>query len=590
LTQSSRAQTWFDRGLVWCYGFHHEEAVACFETALAEDPNCAMAHWGIAYALGPNYNKPWEAFQGADLTDAVSRAHRALLEAQATATPSSVEAALIGAVSQRFPAELPAEAPPADWSVWNVGYADAMREVYRQFPDDPDVAALTADALMNLTPWQLWDQRTGAPAAGAATEEARLILDRALAAPGGTDHPGLLHFYIHLMEMSPHPERALWVGEALRDLVPDAGHLRHMPTHLDVLVGDYQSVIRGNAAAIRADEKVAAKTGETSFYTLYRAHNYHFLVYGAMFAGRSAQAFDACDWLLAAIPDDLLRVCAPPMADWLEPFLAVKFHAQIRFGRWQDIIDTSLPVDQQLYCVTIAFGHYARGVAYAATGQVAAAEAERDAFREATARVPVSRTLFNNTAVDILAVAAEMLDGEICYRRGEFETAFAHLRRAIELDDGLPYDEPWGWMQPTRHAYGALLLEQGRVAEAEAVYRADLGLDDTLPRACQHPGNVWSLHGYHECLVRLGKHETAAIVAQQLALAAADADVPITASCFCRLSPAPSTGLDNADGNGAVGPSVGDLDAASACGCGPDGTCACGPGCGCGGTGPNSQA
>jgi tetratricopeptide (TPR) repeat protein len=553
--------------LVWCYGFHHEEAVACFEAALAEDPNCAMAHWGVAYALGPNYNKPWEAFEGVDLTDSVSRAHRAVLDAKATATPSGVEAALMGAIMARFPTELPAEGPPSDWSVWNVGYADAMRKVYRQFPDDPDVAALTADALMNLTPWQLWDQRTGAPAPGAATDEAHLILDRALAAPGGTQHPGLLHFYIHLMEMSPHPERALWAGEALRDLVPDAGHLRHMPTHLDVLVGDYRSVIRGNAAAIRADEKVAAKTGETNFYTLYRAHNYHFLVYGAMFAGRSAQALDACDWLLAAIPDDLLRVCAPPMADWLEPFLAVKFHAQIRFGRWQEIIDTPLPMDRQLYCVTIAFGHYAKGVAYAATGQVAAAEAERDAFREACARVPVSRTLFNNTAVDILAVAAEMLDGEICYRRGEFETAFAHLRRAIELDDGLPYDEPWGWMQPTRHAYGALLLEQGRVAEAEAVYRADLGLDDTLPRACQHPGNVWSLHGYHECLVRLGKHETAAIVAQQLALAAADADVPITASCFCRLSPGPSTGLD------------GDVDAADGCGCGPD--CACGGGSGC---------
>jgi tetratricopeptide (TPR) repeat protein len=308
-----------------------------------------------------------------------------------------------------------------------------------------------------------------------------------------------------------------------------------MPTHIDVLCGDYRSVVRSNSAAIAADERFAAREGAMNFYTLYRAHDYHFKIYGAMFLGQSETALEAADQLAAALPEELLRVEVPPMADWLEGFVPMKLHALIRFGHWQEIIDTPLPDDAALYSATTAMTHYAKGVAFAATGRLDEAEDQRLLFAAAVARVPDSRTVFNNTCLDILAVASAMLDGELDYRAGKVDTAFAHLRRAIELDDGLPYDEPWGWMQPVRHAYGALLLEQGRVAEAEAVYRADLGLDDTLPRANQHPGNVWSLHGYHECLVRLGKTEQARIIRQQLDLAAAQADVPINASCACRL-------------------------------------------------------
>ena len=223
------------------------------------------------------------------------------------------------------------------------------------------------------------------------------------------------------------------------------------------------------------------------------------------------------------------------MADWLEGFVPMRMHVLVRFGRWQDIIDTPLPADPDLYRVTTAMTHYAKGIAYAVTGRTAEAARQRLELAAAAGRVPPSRTVFNNTCADILQVAGAMLDGELEYRRGNYDAAFAHLRRSVELDDGLPYDEPWGWMQPARHAYGALLLEQGRVAEAEAVYRADLGLDHTLPRACQHPGNVWSLVGYHECLVRLGKHEQAGIIEQQLTIAAAYADVPIHSSCFCRM-------------------------------------------------------
>ncbi|MFC9163044.1 hypothetical protein ACFTZ8_19695 [Streptomyces fungicidicus] len=533
-TSSADAQLWFDRGLMWTYAFNHEEAVACFERAAEADPDCAMAHWGIAYALGPNYNKPWDAFDGDELVRTVERAHRAVEQAQGKAAHAApVERALVEALRARYPRARAAE----DCSVWNEPYADAMLAVYESHPGDLDVATLCADALMNLTPWRLWDLRTGLPADGARTLEARAVLDGALATDAGARHPGVLHLYVHLMEMSPTPEAALTVADRLRGAVPDAGHLRHMPSHLEVLCGDYRRVVSDNTAAIAADEKYLERAGAMNFYTLYRAHNHHFRIYGAMFAGQSRIALDAAARLEAAIPEKLLRVQSPPMADWLEGFLAMRVHVLIRFGRWDDILALPFPADPELHCVTTAMLHYARGVALSATGALDGAEAERDSFRAAVDRVPGTRMLFNNTCHDILAVASAMLDGELAYRKGEYDIAFAALERSVALDDNLPYDEPWGWMQPTRHAYGALLLEQGRVAEAEAVYRADLGLDGTLPRPLQHPGNVWALHGFHECLTRTGKLGEAAIIAQQLKQAAALADVPVEASCFCRLEP-----------------------------------------------------
>ncbi|MFJ5556931.1 tetratricopeptide repeat protein [Streptomyces sp. NPDC093250] len=531
-TSSAEAQLWFDRGLVWAYAFNHEEAVLCFEKAAEADPDCAMAHWGIAYALGPNYNKPWEAFDDDELVSAVERAHRAVERAHEKAVHATpVEQALVEALRARYPQARAAE----DCSVWNEPYADRMLAVYESAPGDLDVATLCADALMNVTPWQLWDLRTGRPADGARTLEAKAVLDGALATEAGARHPGILHMYIHLMEMSPTPEAALTVADRLRGAVPDAGHLHHMPSHLEVLCGDYRRVVSDNTAAIAADEKYLQRAGAMNFYTLYRVHNIHFKIYGAMFAGQSKIALDAAAQLEATVPEKLIRVQSPPMADWLEGFLGMRVHVLIRFGRWDDILALPFPDDQDLYCVTTALLHYARGVALSATGATDAAEAERRSFRAAVDRVPASRMLFNNTCQDILAIASAMLDGELAYRKGEYDTAFAALERSIELDDNLPYDEPWGWMQPTRHAYGALLLEQGRVAEAEAVYRADLGLDDTLPRPQQHPNNVWALHGFHECLLRTGKTGEAAIIARQLQLAAALADVPIDASCFCRL-------------------------------------------------------
>ena len=258
-----------------------------------------------------------------------------------------------------------------------------------------------------------------------------------------------------------------------------------------------------------------------------------------MFAGQSKIALETVAQLEASIPKDLLHIQSPPMADWLEGFLSVRVHVLIRFGLWNDILDLEHPKDQKLYCVTTAMIYYAKGIAFAATGQVDEAIRERILFREALDRVPSSRTLFNNKCVDILAVANSMLNGELAYHRDNFDAAFDHLLQAIALDDSLPYDEPWAWMQPARHAYGAVLLGQGpfhkgNVEKAAAVYKADLGMDDTLPRPLRHPNNVWALHGYHECLVRLGNTADASIVEKKLAKALEMADVTIRASCFCR--------------------------------------------------------
>ena len=534
-TTSKEAQIWFDRGLNWCYGYNHEEAVRCFKKAAKYDPNCAMAQWGIAYAAGPNYNKQWVAFDPVDLKSSLGLACAATKQALKLLDQASpVEQALIRPLAKRYPLNEPGNVTP----IWNDDYAAAMREVYLAHKDDLDVAALFAEAIMNRTPWLLWDIKTGKPAEGADTAEAIAVLERAMATASGMKHPGILHMYIHLMEMSPHPERALRAGDALCSLVPDAGHLIHMPTHIDVLCGNYKDVIDRNELATIADKKYLAREGAVNFYSLYRCHNYHFKTYGAMFLGQYGPALEAAEEMAAAISEDLLRVESPSMADWLEAFVSIKLHVYIRFGKWQEIIASPLPADQKLYCVTTAMLHYAKAVAYAASFNVPAAEKEARLFGEALARIPESRCLFNNASLDILAVAAEMMKGEIEYRKLNFDKAFAHLRKSVELYDTMLYDEPWGFMQPTRHALGALLLEQNRVEEAEAVYRADLGLDGTLARACQHPDNVWSLHGFHECLMRLGRHEEATFIKQRLDLATARADVPVKSSCFCRANAA----------------------------------------------------
>lgn len=531
-TSSTEAQTWFDRGLNWIYGYHHEEAGACFTKALEADPGCAMAHWGLAYIVGPNYNRPWELFDGAELEALLSASRSALADADKNlAHAAPVEKALITALHKRYQST----DPVPDLYVWSNAYADAMLDVYKHFPGDPDVAALTAEALMNLTPWQMWDPRSGEPNPAAKTLFCRELMEREIdivRASGSKPHPGLWHLYLHLMEMSPVPEAALRVADELRGLVPDAGHLEHMATHIDVLCGNYQDVVVGNSDGIAADEKFWTLSGAMNFYSLYRVHNYHFKLYGAMFLGRFDKAMEAVEGLKNTIPDDLIRLESPPMANWLEGYMSIETHALVRFGKWQELIDAALPDDPGLYCMTTAMNYYGKGIAHAALGNHAAAAQAQADFERIAATMSDERHIHVVSCLDILGVAREMLAGEVNYHKGEYDVAFAHLRQAVVLEDALPYDEPWGWMMPSRHALGALLLEQGHVEEAAAAYEADLGMDDTVLRSNRHPNNVWALLGLSDCYQRLGRSKELRMIQPQLNFALSRSD-PIHASCFC---------------------------------------------------------
>ena len=531
-TDSDDAQVWFDRGLNWLFGYNHGEAVTCFSKALDADPGCAMAHWGVGYATGPNYNLPWHLYDPKGRAHALAAAYDAAQEALAHIDGvSPVERALIRALEARYPQRDPID----DLMPWNEDYTNVMREVLAEYPDDLEVQTVFVESIMNETPWKMWDLKTGGVAEGAGTAEAREILETAFRdTPESWDHPGLLHLYVHLMEMSPFPELALRAGDRLREIVPDSGHLIHMPTHIDVLCGNYRDVVVYNRKAIAADRKYLEREGALNVYAMYRTHNHHFAIYGAMFLGQYTPAIEAAQELIDTTPEDLLMVPSPPMADFIEGYLSMKQHVLIRFGKWQEIVDQEMPENQELYCATSAMMRYAKSVAHSAMGHVEEAEHEKAHFLEAKTKVPDSRRVHNNRVYDLLDIAEEMLNGELEYRRGNYDVAFAHLRKSVELDDALPYDEPWGWMQPARHALGALLLEQGHLEEAEAVYRQDLGLDQTLSRACQHPGNLWSLHGLHECLTRRGETVESLHIKQQLDQALARAEVQIHSSCYCR--------------------------------------------------------
>ena len=533
-TTSKKAQTWFDRGLIWAYGFHWEESVVCFKKATEADPNCAMAWWGVAYSVGPEYNRMWKQLDSNELDTALNVCFEASQKAINLSTNiSEIERDVVYAISHRHPSN---EAPP-DFDEWTNNYANAMREVYLKYSENPDVSALFVEAIMSRTPWQLWDLRSGTPKEGASTLEAQEVLEKsiALVEKNGTHpHAGLLHYYIHLMEMSPTPEAALKAGDLMRTLVPDCGHLLHMPTHIDFQCGHYNDVVTRNSEAVDADIKILPHH-DLNLFAGSIIHNIHFKLYGALFLGQYKASMEAVSQFDEHIPEALIEVKSPPMADLYEGYFSLKYHAYIRFGKWQEIIDLPPPGDPDLYLVTTAIYYYAKSLSYAAVGNVRSALSVQKEFKVAVDKVPDTRVMFNNKCVDLLKIANSMLDGEIEYRKGNFEVAYKYLSEAIDNEDALPYDEPWGWMQPARHALGALLLEQGFVKRAEVVYKADLGFDSSVIRARRHPNNVWALHGLAECLKRQNKDFELNLISQNLDLAMGRADIPIKASCFCRL-------------------------------------------------------
>jgi len=503
-TRSEEAQRHFDQGLALYFGFNHEESVRSFAEAARLDPACAMAHWGIALAWGPNINNP-------EMDEEASRAaHEAVGQAiELAGAATGVERALIEALATRY-----AWPPPSDRAPLDAAYADAMRAVWRSHPEDADAGALFAESMMDLRPWDLWTA-DGKPQPG--TDEVVETLEAVLAtAPG---HAGANHFYIHTMEASPEPGRASAAADRLRDLVPGAGHLVHMPSHIYIRTGRYDEAVEANQRAIAADLAYVDRVGRGGFYTLYRAHNYHFLAYAAMFEARRELALQASRDLIAEMPLELVR----EMPEFLEGFLPAPIHVMVRFGMWNELLEEPAPAPD--LPVATAFWHYGRTVALSSLGRVAEAEREFGALSSAIEAVPESYLIGNNPARVVLEVARPMAEGELEYRRGNVDHAFELLREAVRRDDGLRYDEPRGWMQPVRHSLGALLLEQGRVEEAEAVYRDDLRIN---------PGNGWALLGLAECLHRSGRHEEAMATDQLVRTAWARSDVNPNVTCFCR--------------------------------------------------------
>ncbi|RYP03286.1 hypothetical protein DL764_005242 [Monosporascus ibericus] len=464
------------------------------QRAAETDPECCMAYWGILYAIGPNYNKSWPRYDPDDLQKTVKRAHATVQRGREARNAQPVERALIEAIAARFPL---VDTILHDLTLLDLAYSKAMRCVYEKF-SDIDVALLYVDAVMCFRSLKLWDLDTG-KLTGSDVVEAKSILEAGLARPDGRNHPGFCHLYIHMMEMAPSPEKALAIADRLRRLVPDGSHMQHMATHIDIACGDYSRGIESNRDAVILDDKYFSRCEGSTLYRVYRCHNIHVLIYAAMMAGRSEDALKAAKHLQEILTPEFLSIKSPPVVDWAEYQYGMMAHVLIRFGHWEDILQLELPQDQELMSITTAMIRYARGVALSALGRIHETEAAKAEFEAARRAVPEKRQYGIACSVEtVLQVPSQILEGELEYRKGNYKSAFVRLRKGILLEDNLPYVDPPVWLQPIRHALGALLLEQGHVEEATEVYKQDLGLSDNLPRRKPRINNVWALHGLHE--------------------------------------------------------------------------------------------
>lgn len=496
-TASPEAQHYFDQGLRLTYAFNHDEAVRSFERAVELDPGCAMCHWGLAYALGPNINLPMDA-------EAEPRAHaasRAAVRLKESAAPP--ERALIDAMALRY-----GEPAGAGRAERDAAYAAAMREVARRFPDDLDAQVLFADAMLNLRPWNQWT-RDGRPQPG--TEELVAALERVL--ERDPRHAGGCHLYIHAVEASGTPERALPCAERLPILMPGAGHVVHMPAHVYLRVGRYEDAARANVAAVEADNRYLAKDVRPGFYPLFYApHNLHFLWATYLLSGQHAKAVNAS----RALTDRVAIADARANAS-LEAFLAAAVLTHARFGDWNAVLAEPAPPDDLPY--VRGTWHYARGLAFAARGDVRAAAAELGRVRTIAADVKDDVIIILNPAPALLTLAAEVLAGHIASRERRSDDAIAHFRKAVGLEDALTYDEPPPWYHPVRNMLGEALLQTGRSAEAEAAFREDL-------RYVRETG--WSLSGLERALRAQRKTREADDVARRFKQAWRYADSPST--------------------------------------------------------------
>ena len=499
-TGNPEAQRFFDQGIALVYAFNHEEAARAFRRAAALDPQMAMAHWGIALAVGPNYNEP--AIDLDRMKAAVDAMEKA---AQLAANGPEQEKAYIAALTKRFTRD-----PNPDGKRLGRAYADAMGEVYRRFPDDLDAATLYADSLMNLNPWQLW-AKDGKAAPG--TEEIVSILEATL--KRDPDHLGANHLYIHAVEASRQPERALPSAARLGRLAPAAGHLVHMPGHIYLRTGDYDESAKSNEAAVDADRRYIEQTGVRGMYTaMYYSHNIHFLVesYGRM--GNYQQALGAAKRL-----GDHVRGYVKEMP-MVEGFLPSPYFTMLRFARWDEILQTPDPGKEHL--LTNTLWHFARGVALAGNRKIEAAEKERTVFLTTAKNLPGETPFGLNSAGSVLLIAEHVLAARLAWARGEKPVAIDEWKKAVRAQDALNYDEPPGWYYPVRESLGAALLLGGQAAEAEDVFRADLR---------DNPRNGRSLFGLLESL-KAQRKEGAPLVEREFERAWKNADTKLKIEDF----------------------------------------------------------
>jgi tetratricopeptide (TPR) repeat protein len=504
-TKSPEAQRYFDQGMRLLWGFNHDESTRSFARAIELDPSCAMCAWGVALTVGPNYNVPMLAEPRAQI------AFEATKRAQSLAgSAAPVERALISTLAQRYPNAQPLD--PQSTVPILTAHAAAMRAVARRYPNDLDVQTLYAESMMNVHAWKLWNP-DGTPAEG--TTEIVATLESVL--KRDPMHMGALHYYIHAVEASPHPENALAAAARLRTLAPAAGHLVHMPAHVLHRVGRYEESAEANRKGAAADVAYLAKTNPIDYYpAMYVSHNYQFLAYSAAAEGREAETLDAVRRSRASVSDTQLQEM--PGTDW---YVAELYTAPVRFGRWDLLLAEAPPPPGS---ASITGGYlYATSVALAAKSRPAEARERLAQLDTLIAGLPGDVPAGQNTLLDVLAVGRLVAAARISSAEGRGEDALRDLREAVMLEDGLAYDEPAGWFFPVRHLLGAEYLRAGKATDAERIYLDDLA---------RHPGNGWALCGLMQALKAEGRGAEARTAEAEFRTAWRHATISISTSAF----------------------------------------------------------
>ncbi len=494
-TGSAVAQKYFDQGLRLTYGFNHDEAIKSFREGIRADSACAMCWFGVAYALGPNINVPMDTAAVAPAWEAVQQAMRH------AGWTTKREQAYISALVKRY-----SPGPVADRAGLDSAWARAIGEVARKYPTDNDAQVLYAEALMDLRPWNYWSN-AGKPRAPSTLETVQ-VLERVLKRT--QDHPGACHFYIHAIEASTFPQRAVPCAERLGSLVPGAGHLVHMPTHIYMRLGRWEDAVEHNAHAVHVDQQYVEARHPTGVYPVgYVPHNYHVMWEALLMLGRSADAMKAARDIQARVPVEVVRMIPP-----FEYYSPVALLTMVRFSRWDDALKEPAPAPELRY--TTGLWHYARGLAFAAKGLQDSAAVEHDSVVAIAANFPAEQLANLNSARTLLRIAERHLAADLAARRQHTDEAVSALHQGIALEDELTYDEPTAWVIPLRQPLGELLLSAGRAREAEKAFRADL---------VRYPRNGWSLYGLARALEAQGRTGEARKVKAQLELVWEGADV-----------------------------------------------------------------